>query len=104
MEINTFLMMGPPGSGKGLKANCLQIKSVRNCTRPASDAENSLLMIRILVGDKRSDRECDLMPDWFSIYLFEDKMITLQPQNKIVFDGSGRKVHEAQLFMRCQSG
>lgn len=99
MELNTFLMMGPPGSGKGtqgkLLADKIQAELYSTGKRCREFAANNTYF-----GNRTKEviESGDLMPEWFSIYLFEDKAVKLAPQDKIVFDGSGRKLLEAQRF------
>ncbi len=91
--------MGPPGSGKGTQGKLLAAKidaelysTGKRCREFA--ANNTYFGNRT----KEVIESGDLMPEWFSIYLFEDRAVRLEPENKIVFDGSGRKVLEAQRF------
>ncbi len=99
MQTNTFLMMGPPGSGKGtqgkLLAESIGAELYSTGKRCREFAANGTYF-----GNRTKEmiEKGDLMPEWFSIYLFEDKAVRLEPDNKIVFDGSGRKVLEANRF------
>lgn len=92
-------MMGPPGSGKGTQGKLLaekigaELYSTGNRLREIAEHGSYF--------GKRTKEVIDagdLMPEWVSIYLFEDKLIGLEPDDKIVFDGSGRKILEAQKF------
>ena len=91
--------MGPPGSGKGTQGKLLADKIGAELystgKRCREFAANSSYFGNIT---KEVIEKGDLMPEWFSIYLFEDRLIRLEPQDKIVFDGSGRKVLETHAF------
>lgn len=92
-------MMGGPGSGKGTQGKLLAEKlgcpiySTGVLCREYA-AKDTYFGRRV----KEVIESGDLMPEWFSIYLFEDRLITLEPNDVMVFDGSGRKVLEAQRF------
>jgi adenylate kinase len=92
-------MMGPPGSGKGTQGKLLADKlgaelysTGKRCREFAASGT--------YFGNRTKEmiEKGDLMPEWFSIYLFEDKAVRLEPEDKVVFDGSGRKVLEANRF------
>lgn len=99
MDVRTFLMMGRHGAGKGTQAKLLaekiggQIYSSGDKCREFA-AQNSFFGHKT----KKVVDSGDLMPEWFSMYLFEDILIQLEPQDAIVFEGTGRKLLEAQRF------
>ena len=99
MDTNTFLMMGPPGSGKGTQGKLLADKIGAELYSTGKHCRE-FAATDTYFGNRTKEviESGDLMPEWFSIYLFEDKAVQLQPEDKIVFDGSGRKVLEANRF------
>ena len=98
-DVRTFLMMGAPGSGKGTQAKLLAEK-VGGEVYSTGERCREFAAHRSSFGEKVKEviDQGDLMPEWFSIYLFEDKLIRLAPGDTLVFEGSGRKVLEAQTF------
>jgi len=104
MDSKTFLMIGRPGAGKGTQAKLLAQKV-------GGQVIDSGARCRQIAGEDtffgRKTKEVidsgDLMPEWFSIYLFEDVLIRLEPEQAVVFEGAGRKLLEAQEFDRAAS-
>lgn len=98
-DIRTFLMMGRPGAGKGTQAKLLAEKIggqvIDSGARCREFAAQDTFFGR---KTKQVIESGDLMPEWFSIYLFEDVLIRLEPAQAVVFEGAGRKVLEAQEF------
>jgi len=98
-EIKTFLMMGRPGAGKGTQARLLakeigaEIYSSGNRLREMAKGHgfvNSKIKSTIERGE--------LLPSWFSSHLFVEVLLSLSPEDKIVFEGACRKLAEAQSF------
>lgn len=101
-EVTTVLMIGRPGAGKGTQAKLLAQKI------GGSVIDSGARCREIAAKDTFFGRKTkaviesgDLMPEWFSIYLFEDALINLEPQQAVVFEGAGRKLLEAQEFDRA---
>lgn len=97
-------MIGRPGAGKGTQAKLLAEKI------GGSVYDSGALCREFAKQDTSFGRKTkavidsgDLMPEWFSIYLFEDILIKLEPSQAIVFEGAGRKVLEAQEFDKAAS-
>ncbi len=99
MDVRTFLMIGPPGSGKGTQANLLA-ERIGAQVYSSGSRFREIAASGSYFGNKAKAvmTSGDLMPEWVSIYLFEDVLVTLEPADKIVFDGSGRKEAEARAF------
>jgi adenylate kinase len=98
-DVRTFLMMGRPGAGKGTQAKLLAEKiGAQVCS--SGDRLRQMAQSGTFFGNKAKAVMAagDLMPEWVSIYLFEDALIKLEPADKIVFEGSGRKPLEAREF------
>lgn len=99
MQVNTFLMMGRPGSGKGTQARLLakklgaEIYSSGNRLREMAKAPG-------FVNEKvrqTMDRG-ELLPAWFSSHLFIEVLLNLSPEDQIVFEGACRLEREAHDF------
>lgn len=97
--INTFVMMGLPGAGKGKQANLLASKmgfaicssgpELRNVFREGSSVDKKLEALMNSGG---------VAPSWIASYVFQDALFKLLPEEGIVFDGLGRRETEARLF------
>jgi adenylate kinase len=99
-DTKTFLMMGRPGSGKGTQAKLLAEK-LGGATIYSSGARLREMAARGgFFGNKTKAvmERGDLMPIWVSQYLFEEALIGLEPQDKIIFEGSCRILEEAMRF------
>lgn len=95
--VNTILLIGPPGSGKGTQARLLaerlgwvrlssgeRIKAIRDGDEPFSERVRALY-------DKGT-----LLPDWFADYLLERGLLELQPHVGVVAEGFGRTEAQAR--------
>lgn len=91
--------MGRPGSGKGKQSEILAGKL--NCKIFSTGAryremttDGSSLGQKI----KKIMDAGDLTPSWLASFLFEQKLLSLDSKEPIVFEGVGRKLEEAKLF------
>ncbi|MDP3996192.1 MAG: nucleoside monophosphate kinase [bacterium] len=97
--INTILMMGKTGSGKGTQSDMIagklgwKIFSTGGRFRQIKKGGDFL--------GERVREEYDqgiLMPHWFASFLFEEELLKLTPEMGLVCEGIGRKEPEARLF------
>ena len=92
-------MIGRPGAGKGTQAKLLADKLGGQVVDSGSKCREYAAQNTFFGRKTKSVIDSgDLMPEWFSIYLFEDVLIHLEPAQAVVFEGAGRKVLEAQEF------
>lgn len=97
--MRTFVLMGPPGAGKGTQARFLSpalsarvISSGAEVRRAAGDP--SILGRKI----KEITERGDLVPHWFISHLFVDLLASLSAEDAVILDGFCRKEEEAKLF------
>jgi len=104
MDINTFLMTGRPGSGKGTQAKLLADKIGASMFSTGekfrSMASGNTFIGRRLKGAMESG---ELLPHWLASYTFETILLGLEPDDKIVFEGACRTAPEAALFEEIAS-
>jgi adenylate kinase len=99
MDTKTFLMVGRPGSGKGTQARLLAEKinapvfSTGNEFRTLAAGETYLG--KRLKGAMEAG---ELLPHWLASYIFEHVLFSLEPEQKIVFEGACRTEPESILF------
>jgi adenylate kinase len=97
--IDTVLIIGRPGSGKGTQAKILseklgwirlssgdRFKAIRDGNEPFSARVRE-------VYDKGT-----LLPDWFADYLLESGMLKLEAHVGVVLEGFGRTKSQAEHF------
>ena len=98
-NIQTFLMMGRPGSGKGTQAAMLAAK-VGGTVYSSGNRLREMAKTGSYFGNKTKEvmERGDLMPVWVSQYLFEEALIKLEPTDTIIFEGSCRILEEAMRF------
>ena len=98
-DINTFVMMGRPGSGKGTQAKLLagkigaEVYSSGNRLREMAKGQgfaNQKIKTVMESGD--------LLPAWLSSHLFVDVLLGLDRSDGIVFEGACRTLPEAEAF------
>ena len=92
-------MMGRPGSGKGTQAKLLADK-VGGTVYSSGARLREMAKSGSYFGNKTKVvmERGDLMPVWVSQYLFEEALITLEPADSIIFEGSCRILEEAMRF------
>jgi len=99
MEVNTFVMMGRPGSGKGTQGKLLakklgcEIYSTGNRLREMAKGHGF-----VAEKVKKVIDSGELLPNWFSSHMFVEVLLSLAPEDTIVFEGACRRLHEAQAF------
>lgn len=98
-NVQTFLMMGRPGSGKGTQASLLAAK-VGGTVYSSGSRLREMAKTGSYFGNKTKEvmERGDLMPVWVSQYLFEEALIKLEPVDTIIFEGSCRILEEAMRF------
>lgn len=98
-KINTILMMGKTGCGKGTQSELLAKKL--NCNIfSTGDEFRKLRKQEDFLGElvRASYDKGLLMPHWFASYFFENALLKLTPEDNLVCEGIGRKEPEAILF------
>jgi adenylate kinase len=98
-RVNTILLIGRPGSGKGTQATLLSerlawirlssgdlIKQIRDGNEPFSPRVRA-------VYDKGT-----LLPDWFADYLLESGLLDLEGYVGVVTEGFGRTERQARHY------
>ena len=92
-------MMGRPGSGKGTQATLLASK-VGGRVYSSGARLREMAATGSYFGNRAKAvmSAGDLMPVWVSQYLFEEALLKLEPEEKIVFEGSCRILEEAMRF------
>src|SRR3989344_5740019 len=99
MDTHTVFFVGKPGSGKGTQAKVLAEKTGWKIITPG---EQFRLMATedTPVGHKvKEGNDAGLLqPHWLAIYLFLKALFSIRADEGAIFDGSGRKVPEAELI------
>ncbi|MSU55194.1 MAG: nucleoside monophosphate kinase [Candidatus Taylorbacteria bacterium] len=98
-NVNTILMMGKTGSGKGTQSELLS-KKLGFEVFSTGDEFRKLRARKDALGERvRSEYDQGiLMPHWYASYLFENAFLNLEPSKGLVCEGIGRKEPEARLF------
>ncbi len=104
MDVRTFVMMGRPGAGKGTQARLLadhldfELFSTGAHTRTLAKEDS-------FVGRKVKElaEEGHLQPHWLGSFFFEQLLLSRPREHGVVFDGTCRKLPEAQLFEEVAS-
>ncbi len=98
-SINTFVMLGRPGSGKGTQATLLakkigaEVYSSGNRLREMAKGQGfANRKIKTVMENG------DLLPAWISSHLFVDALLGLAHSEAIVFEGACRTLPEAEAF------
>jgi len=98
-KYKTFVMVGKPGSGKGVQTKLLseaggfKTFSTGDKFRELQKADTPLGRRIAAIMDHGS-----LMPYWFAAFLFQEAVIYLPETEGIVYEGAARKAPEAELF------
>ncbi len=98
-DIRTFITMGRLGSGKGTQAKLLAEKIGARVYSSGKEFRD-LAASEQFVGRrlKKALDSGELMPTWLASYLHEKTLFTLEPEDKIIFEGACRIEPEAHLF------
>ena len=98
-KYKTFVMLGKPGSGKGMQSKMLSEKSGFKVFS-SGDKFRELTKSGTFLGNKIASviDHGNLMPYWFASFLFQEAVIYLPQNEGVIFEGAGRKVAEAELF------
>ena len=97
--VNTFLMMGRPGSGKRTQANLLAEK-IGAKIFSSGDEFRATAASEVYLGKriKGAMERGELLPHWLASYLYEKTILALEPEDNIVFEGTCRTEPESILF------
>ncbi len=98
-KYKTFVMIGKPGSGKGVQTKLLSEKSGFK-TFSTGDKFRELQKADTPLGHKIAEimNRGHLMPYWFASFLFQEAVLYLPEEEGIIYEGAARKEQEAELF------
>jgi adenylate kinase len=98
-DIKTFLMMGRPGAGKGTQAKLLAKKIGADIYSSGNRLREMAKGQGFAAGKvKETMARGDLLPAWFSSFLFIQELLSHEPQDAVVFEGACRMEEEACDF------
>lgn len=100
MELNTILLIGKPGSGKGTQAKLLSEKTGWPIIA-SGDLFRSLAKEDSFAGRKTKEENDQglLGPEWWATYFFQRSILNVPESEGVIFDGFGRKVPEAKIVI-----
>ncbi len=100
MEVNTILLIGKPGSGKGTQAKLLSEKT-HWPVLVSGDMFRALAKEDSFEGKKtKAENDAGLLaPDWWATYFFQKSILNHPHEQGVIFDGFGRKVPEAKVVI-----
>lgn len=95
--IRTILFVGKPGSGKETQAKLL-VQQTGYQFLSTGEKFRELREHRDALGEHvRTEYDAGhLMPDWYADHLFQEAILHLPIETGIIFEGSGRSVHQAE--------
>jgi len=98
-KYKTFVLVGKPGSGKGMQTKLLSEASGFK-TFSTGDKFRELQKADTPLGHKIAEimDRGSLMPYWFAAYLFQQAVLELGEGEGIIYEGAARKAPEAELF------
>lgn len=99
-ELNTIILTGRPGSGKGTQGKLLAER--KGWIHFSTGEQFKLLREEESELGKRVRAIYDLgalLPDWFATYLFEKTLLTISPDTGIVCEGYPRTLTQAHEFV-----
>lgn len=97
--INTIILTGRPGSGKGTQGKLLAER--RGWMHFSTGEQFKMLREEDSVLGRRIRAIYDsgkLLPDWFATYLFEKAILNIGQEAGIVCEGYPRSVAQAEMF------
>jgi adenylate kinase len=100
MDLNTILLIGKPGSGKGTQAKLLT-EATGWPVIASGDLFRALIKEDTHVAARmREEHERGLLaPEWFATYFFQKSILPIKPEEGVIFDGFGRKAPEAKIVI-----
>jgi len=97
--LNTFLIIGRPGSGKSVQAKMLANLMEYKRFSPGEKFREIATHDTALGNKIKGIMDSGLLgPSWLSIYLFQNVILNIEDSEGIVFEGVGRKEEEAKKF------
>lgn len=100
MKSDIIFFLGKPGSGKGTQAALLSEKTgSRIISSGGLFREMALEDNAVGRTTKEVIDQGLLMPPWFAIYLFQRAVFGAADGEGLIFEGSGRKVPEAEMIV-----
>lgn len=100
MELNTVLLIGKPGSGKGTQATLLA-EHTKWPVIMSGDMFRALAKEDSFAGRKtKAENDAGLLaPDWWATYFFQKSILNHPHDAGVIFDGFGRKAPEAKVVI-----
>lgn len=98
-NIDTIVLLGKTGSGKGTQAELLSQKlGFRKFV--TGDRFRKMKLLNNPLGRKVNDwyDKGLLMPHWLATFIFQEELLNLKDGEGVVFEGTGRTLEESKLF------
>ncbi len=98
-KIETIVLLGKTGSGKGTQAKFLS-KKLGFKKFVTGDRFREMKQLNNPLGRKVKEvyEGGLLMPHWLASFIFEEALFNLEDGEGIVFEGTGRTLEESKLF------
>jgi adenylate kinase len=99
MQPLTVIFLGKAGSGKGTQAGMLSNKLGMKIIG-TGELLRSFIKLDLPVTERVEEtlRQGHLVPSWLATYLWTYELLHSRPDEKIIFDGSPRKIAEALMM------